>query len=28
VNLGVHEHPVKVGEDQEIKMRMHKLIEE
>jgi hypothetical protein len=28
VYLGIHEHPVKVGEDQEIKERTHKLIEE
>jgi hypothetical protein len=28
LHLGVHEHPVKVGEDQEIKERMRKLIEE
>jgi hypothetical protein len=28
VHLGVHEHPMKVGEDQEIKERTHKLIEE
>jgi hypothetical protein len=28
LHLGVHEHPVKVGEDQEIKERTHKLIEE
>jgi hypothetical protein len=28
VHLGVHEHPEKVGEDQEIKERMHKVIEE
>ena len=28
LHLGIHEHPVKVGEDQEIKERMHKLIEE
>jgi hypothetical protein len=28
VHLGIHEHPVKVGEDQEIKERTHKLIEE
>jgi hypothetical protein len=28
VHLGVHEHPVKVGEDQEMKERTRKLIEE
>jgi hypothetical protein len=28
LHLGVHEHPVKVGEDQEIKERTRKLIEE
>jgi hypothetical protein len=28
VHLGIHEHPVKVGEDQEIKERTRKLIEE
>ena len=28
LHLGVHDHPVKVGEDQEIKKRMHQLIEE
>jgi hypothetical protein len=28
LHLGIHEHPVKVGEDQEIKERTHKLIEE
>jgi seryl-tRNA synthetase len=28
MHLGLHEHPVKVGEDQEIKERMRKLIEE
>jgi hypothetical protein len=28
LHLGVHEHPVKVGEDHEIKERTHKLIEE
>jgi hypothetical protein len=28
LHLGVHEHPVKVGEDQEIKKRTRKLIEE
>jgi seryl-tRNA synthetase len=28
LHLGIHEHPVKVGEDQEIKKRTHKLIEE
>jgi hypothetical protein len=28
VHLGLHGHPVKVGEDQEIKERTHKLIEE
>jgi hypothetical protein len=28
LHLGVHEHPVKVGEDQEIKERTPKLIEE
>jgi hypothetical protein len=28
LHLGVHEHLVKVGEDQEIKERMRKLIEE
>jgi hypothetical protein len=28
LHLGIHEHPVKVGEDQEIKERMRKLIEE
>jgi hypothetical protein len=28
LHLGVHEHPVKVGEDQEIKERTHKLIED
>jgi hypothetical protein len=28
LHLGIHEHPVKVGEDQEIKKRMCKLIEE
>jgi hypothetical protein len=28
LHLGVHEHPIKVGEDQEIKERMRKLIEE
>ena len=27
LHLGVHDHPVKVGEDQEIKEKMHKLIE-
>jgi predicted nuclease of restriction endonuclease-like RecB superfamily len=26
--LGIHEHPVKVGEDQEVKERMRKLIEQ
>jgi hypothetical protein len=28
LHLGIHEHPVKVGEDQEIKERTRKLIEE
>jgi hypothetical protein len=28
MHLGVHEHPVKVGEDQDIKERMRKLIQE
>jgi hypothetical protein len=28
LHLGVHEHPVKVGEDHEIKERTRKLIEE
>jgi hypothetical protein len=28
LHLGVHKHPVKVGEDQEIKERTRKLIEE
>jgi hypothetical protein len=28
MHLGIHEHPVKVGEDQEIKKRTRKLIEE
>jgi seryl-tRNA synthetase len=28
LHLGVHEHPVKIGEDQEIKERTRKLIEE
>jgi hypothetical protein len=28
LHLRVHEHPMKVGKDQEIKERMHKLIEE
>jgi hypothetical protein len=28
LHLGIHEHPVKVGKDQEIKERMRKLIEE
>jgi hypothetical protein len=28
LHLGIHEHPVKVGEDQEIKERARKLIEE
>jgi hypothetical protein len=28
VHLGIHEHPVKVGEDQEIKEKTRKLIEE
>jgi hypothetical protein len=28
LHLGIHEHPVKVGEDQEIKERTHKLVEE
>jgi hypothetical protein len=28
MHLGIHEHPVKVGEDQEIKERTRKLIEE
>jgi hypothetical protein len=28
LHLGVHEHPIKVGEDQEIKERTRKLIEE
>jgi hypothetical protein len=28
LHLEVHEHPVKVGKDQEIKERMRKLIEE
>jgi hypothetical protein len=28
LHLGIHEHPVKVGEDQEIKERRRKLIEE
>jgi hypothetical protein len=28
LHLGVHEHPVKVGKDQEIKERTRKLIEE
>jgi hypothetical protein len=28
LHLGIHEHPIKVGEDQEIKERMRKLIEE
>jgi hypothetical protein len=28
MHLGIHEHPMKVGEDQEIKERMRKLIEE
>ena len=28
LHLEVHEHPVKVGEDQEIKEKMRKLIEE
>jgi hypothetical protein len=28
LHLGVHEHTVKVGEDQEIKERTRKLIEE
>jgi hypothetical protein len=27
LHLGVHEHPVKVGEDQKIKERTRKLIE-
>ena len=26
LDLGIHKHPMKVGEDQEIKERMHKLI--
>ena len=26
LHLGIHEHPVKVGEDQEIKERTHKMI--
>jgi hypothetical protein len=28
LHLGVHEHPVKLGEDQEIKERTRRLIEE
>jgi hypothetical protein len=28
LHLGIHEHPVKVGKDQEIKERTCKLIEE
>jgi hypothetical protein len=28
LHLGVHEHPIKVGDDQEINERTRKLIEE
>ena len=28
LHLGVHDHPIKVGEDQEIKEKTHQFIEE